>query len=88
MKVKYYRHSDLHKGFKLSEEMKIESKEKLKFNVEVEKVNSIYAQSMQKQTQYLMSQPNETDTLKQIVFLLVLPLLICLLLENFDFILV
>jgi hypothetical protein len=42
---------------------------------------------MQKQTQYLMSQPNETDTLKQIVFLLVLPLLICLLLENFDFIL-
>jgi hypothetical protein len=42
---------------------------------------------MQKHFKYLMSQPNEADTLKQIVLLLVIPLLTCLLLGNFDFIL-
>jgi uncharacterized membrane protein YvlD (DUF360 family) len=42
---------------------------------------------MQKHFQYLLSQPNENNTLKQIILLLVLPLFICLVLGNFDFIL-
>jgi hypothetical protein len=44
MRVKYFRQSDPRLGFKLREEMKIESEDKKKFSVEISKLNSLYKQ--------------------------------------------